>query len=698
MNKKTVKRIIMIALVVSMGSVYLAYRTGMFNKLLISKKPDVVTSASVNSGHTPGVVTSASASAGQKPDGEGSSTSSQIQNTGESVVSIVRSDKKDVKDIGYDEIRRMVREAIDLAGGLEGVVKDNQVVVLKPNLVQMHVDSTGELFDKEINGATTDYRVVKAVAEMVREYNPNGKIYIMEGSAGDKTKKTMNYLNYTKEFIPYADEFIALEDDSGGWQEFDSPNLIKVDLPNGLLHKQYYANKKYYDCDVLISIPCLKTNSGSVISGSAKNVGIGSTPANIYGVNKDNPSRTKMVSHKITDGELDKWIYDYFMIKPVNFVVMDGLQGFQNGPVPMGKANVKSDRMNMRLIVASRDSVAHDAVEALIAGWDPRTISYLINLSSSGMGNLDTSKIRVVGKYVDEVRKPFLIKFSNLGGVKVGNPKPPEISIIKKTIKESNFEYEVKADNKAVKIEAYVDGRYAKTIFPKDFKRFSIPANENQTVKLTGYDVFLNHVDIVEGSILKDDAKTYLDKKAALLESKDMEGLIEYAGIEEPAGVENNRLYYELPKKIAKFSHDRAMQAFNSKDNKKARKYVEYGLNEYAKVFIKKPLTDINAEDITVKASDSYKDQKLTYNDFILFYNNYAYFILQTGADTEAEPLLRKVAEIAPTRAVAYIDLGNVCWNLGKKEEAKVHYRKYLELLGKNTSKVPKEIYDRLEE
>jgi uncharacterized protein (DUF362 family) len=413
----------------------------------------------------------------------------------------------------------MVREAIDLSGGFNGIVKDNQVVVLKPNLVQMHVDSTGELFDKQINGATTDYRVVKAVAEKVREYNPNGKIYVMEGSAGDKTKKTMDYLNYTKEFIPYVDEFIAIEDDSGGWQEFDSPNLFKVDLPGGLLHKQYYVNKKYYNCDVLISIPCLKTNSGSVISGSTKNVGIGAPPANIYGVSKDNPSRTKMVSHKITDGELDKWIYDYNMVKPVNFVVTDGLQGFQNGPVPKGKANVKSDRMNMRLIMASRDSIAHDTVSALVIGWDPRAISYLVNLSSSGMGITDTSKIRVVGKNVDEVRKPFAIKFSNLGGVKIGSSKPPEIiSIVSKTAGENTLEYEVTADSRTVKIEVYVDGRYVKTILPKDFKKFTVPVEGNQKVRLTGYDIFLNHVDMVERSVSKgDNAKTYLDKKAALL-------------------------------------------------------------------------------------------------------------------------------------------------------------------------------------
>ena len=58
-------------------------------------------------------------------------------------------------------------------------------------------------------------------------------------------------------------------------------------------------------------------------------VSIGTPPGNLYGVAPDNPSKTAMVSHKITDGELDRWIYDYYMARPVNYVIVDGLQGFQ---------------------------------------------------------------------------------------------------------------------------------------------------------------------------------------------------------------------------------------------------------------------------------------------------------------------------------------------------------------------------------
>ena len=94
-----------------------------------------------------------------------------------STVTIAKSQKTRAADITEEEIEAMVRMA---ASDLKTVVKNGQTVVLKPNLVQMIVDSTGELLDQEVNGITVDWRVTKAVLKMVRELNPDGKVYIME--------------------------------------------------------------------------------------------------------------------------------------------------------------------------------------------------------------------------------------------------------------------------------------------------------------------------------------------------------------------------------------------------------------------------------------------------------------------------------------------------------------------------------------
>ena len=87
---------------------------------------------------------------------------------------------------------------------------------------------------------------------------------------------------------------------------------------------------------------------------------------------------------------------------------MDGLQGIQHGPLPAwGGGNYNSDRMNMRLILASSNAVALDTVESLVMKCDPTKVPYLTKLESLGYGTTDSAKITVVGKQISEVGKPF---------------------------------------------------------------------------------------------------------------------------------------------------------------------------------------------------------------------------------------------------------------------------------------------------
>jgi hypothetical protein len=58
------------------------------------------------------------------------------------------------------EVEAMVREAVQLAGGLESVIHPGDVVVIKPNLVQdVHPD----------RGWVTDPRVTRAVVRLAQE-------------------------------------------------------------------------------------------------------------------------------------------------------------------------------------------------------------------------------------------------------------------------------------------------------------------------------------------------------------------------------------------------------------------------------------------------------------------------------------------------------------------------------------------------
>jgi uncharacterized protein (DUF362 family) len=192
--------------------------------------------------------------------------------------------------------------------------------VLKPNLVNKHdfclPHWQGRPLAPEMNGVTTDWRVTRAVAQLVREINPSGKIYVMEGSAAD-TLDVMQALKYTKEHIPEVDEFLAIETDSGAWQDRESPGLVRIVYENGLLHKEYYLNRKIYEADAFINIPTLKNHWDAVVTGSVKNIAIGATPGNIYGNSRDHPGRNNMVDHGTPD--FHKWMADFYTLRPADF-------------------------------------------------------------------------------------------------------------------------------------------------------------------------------------------------------------------------------------------------------------------------------------------------------------------------------------------------------------------------------------------
>ena len=306
----------------------------------------------------------------------------------------------------------------------------------------------------------------------------------------------MNYYNYTKEYMPEADGFLSMESDNGDWQDFNSPLIVKADLPDGRLHKEYYFNKILYNADVVISMPVLKTSSGGVVvTGSIKNVSLGAPPGNIYNMSQTNFTKFNMVSHAMTDGDLGNWIFDYYQCKPVTFAIVDGLQGFQNGPVVMNDGNGKNNQMNMRLIMASGDPVALDTTCAYIMGWDPAGIDYLGHFKEKGVGAADAAHMLINGAPVDEIRKPFSIKQPELGGTAIKDLTPPSFSAdVQKT--PVGYQVTLTADNDAVKAEVYTDKLIKYGFIQNKSYAFTVDSGVKQ-IRIDVYDAFLNKTERV---------------------------------------------------------------------------------------------------------------------------------------------------------------------------------------------------------
>jgi uncharacterized protein (DUF362 family) len=320
-------------------------------------------------------------------------------------VSIIQSDKDICLQIDYAEVVSMIRQAIQEVDGFNGL-QDGDTVLLKPNLGSFDYKN-GPVLPCRCNGMSTEWRVVQALVDLVREINPSGVVWVYEGGARDSVTTVYEILGYDS--ITGVDKFLSIEDLTTGYMDTTQPNLVPVQLDaakNMYGDYAYYYVKEYFEADFVVTIPTLKVHGGpAVITGGIKNVSIGANPCDIYAPDAVTLSRGR-INHN--DQILDRFIHDYYMGRPVDLVVYDGLQAMQRGAHAY-----EADTMNMRLILASRDAVAADAIAALIMCQDNKMIDHLNYLGIDNVGYNDAICIQIKGnRKVDEV-KTFFANWEN---------------------------------------------------------------------------------------------------------------------------------------------------------------------------------------------------------------------------------------------------------------------------------------------
>ena len=77
-------------------------------------------------------------------------------------------------------------------------------------------------------------------------------------------------------------------------------------------------------------------------------------------------------------------------------------------------------------------------------------------------------------------------------------------------------------------------------------------------------------------------------------------------------------------------------------------------------------------------------------------YNNMAFFLQKYGANKESVFILNQILKKYPQRTVAYINLADAYWELGKKKQAKMAYKSYIKQMKSKEKKIPMRVFDRL--
>ena len=414
------------------------------------------------------------------------------------VVAIVRSQKPRAEDITTEEIQQMVRQAVEMAGGLDDLIHDGDVVVIKPNLVNAHQEGETQPLRPEVNGVTTDYRVIQSVIGLVRELNPTGKVLIMEGSAFGKTRDNMQKMGWL--FLSGVDQFIGIEDSSGSMRDYTSDKLIKGSLPAGMnlfssAKNIYYFNKTYIQADVILSLPVLKTHSSAAFTGSIKNVAVGAAPTSIYGDESGITNlRWPFIDHAATYASpLHDWIHDYYLCRPVDFVIMDALTGLELGPGIDARTDQDKVRKNTRCIMAGKDALAIDAIGALAVQVDPAKVRYLVTLHNDQAGCADPRYIQIIGQPLDQIRDTYrnhaiYARYTDFTG--------PQVSVRSSRISADTLYLSLKAEFETQKIEISVNDTLLDDFFTSGFNNLKIALGRKgvhtEDIKLFAYDHFLN--------------------------------------------------------------------------------------------------------------------------------------------------------------------------------------------------------------
>lgn len=261
----------------------------------------------------------------------------------------------------YDTVFRVVSEhRLNIRG---------KKVVLKPNLVEFDANTA-------IN---THPIVVHAAYEAFRKL----------GAAQVKIAEGPGHRRGTLDLADAAGYFDTVPKFEDAFTDLNLDDVAKRNIPAPVSQlKSLYLPHTVLDCDLLVSLPKMKTHHWAGATLAMKNL-FGLVPGGVYGWPKN-------VLHW---AGIPQSIVDLHHLFPRQFAIVDGIVGMEgNGPI-------QGTPKHAGVIVAGSDVVAVDATCCRIMGLDPAKIEYLT--LARGAANLRPSQFRQIGEPVAAVKTNF---------------------------------------------------------------------------------------------------------------------------------------------------------------------------------------------------------------------------------------------------------------------------------------------------
>jgi len=263
------------------------------------------------------------------------------------------------------EVKGLVKESIDLVGGLGSVVKKGDVVALKPNVVTGRVTKPGVLTDK---------RVIEAMILMCQEAGA-GEVRVVEGSG---------YFTSTDVALEKSGVKAAAEALGAKVVDVDKDELVEVPVPGHLIVDKIPVSKAFMEADVRINMPVMKTHDQLLVTLGVKN---------LKGVI---PKPWKRNFHKIG---VVKAIVDLSRVVPVDLTVLDAINAMEGLGPSFG------DVVPLNTVMASKDIWSLDLAASRVMGFELEELDYL--KEGLKLSLFDPKKLEVVGEPIEKVARRF---------------------------------------------------------------------------------------------------------------------------------------------------------------------------------------------------------------------------------------------------------------------------------------------------
>lgn len=245
-----------------------------------------------------------------------------------------------------------VKRAVDSIGGIEFFVKPGMKVLIKPNLLSARPPE---------DGVDTHPEVVRAVIRLVKSAGAEVKI----GDSPGGYHKDMNEVFEASGMSRIAEEEGAA-----------LASFAKSKFVDG-----FPIAREVFECDLMISIPKLKTHIITVITAALKN-----TYGTVTGLYK-----TECHSKAPREEDFARIVAKIHSISRPRLNILDAVVAMEGDGPSSGTLR------NMGLVMASADAVAMDSCIAKLVGLEPLDVLVTKEAYAMGLGEADLSKIEITG-------------------------------------------------------------------------------------------------------------------------------------------------------------------------------------------------------------------------------------------------------------------------------------------------------------